>query len=209
MPNLPGDLARASLKPEHRIYTGVAGRHLPGDLARASLKHQECGHRRVRVLVSPGRSRPGLIEAWTARLRRRRRSPDLPGDLARASLKRRRRRRAGAPGRAHLPGDLARASLKPGWRSGRGLGARYLSPGRSRPGLIEAIPASSILRRAVRNLPGDLARASLKHGLQGFEQLDPVHLPGDLARASLKLSRWRSSTASDHPISRAISPGPH
>ena len=89
MPYLPGESARASLKPVADVGLGaLLERYLPGESARASLKLRIEGWGVVLLAGSPGRIGPGLIEAirvWTCDMAV---SNYLPGESARASLKR-------------------------------------------------------------------------------------------------------------------------
>ena len=87
-------------------------RHLPGESARASLKPPRTGiHRGRRGSGSPGRIGPGLIEASPPVASGRGPDPHLPGESARASLKLLQVSKH-ADGTENLPGESARASLK-------------------------------------------------------------------------------------------------
>jgi len=148
--------------------------------------------------TSPGRIRPGLIEARRELRMGARGLTDLPGGSARASLKqgflaRQVDRRVSSPGRIR-PGLIEAARSRSRWTSSSE------SPGRIRPGLIEATCRGKSGHPS-HDLPGGSARASLKHSTGSSRGRRRRYLPGGSARASLK------PHAPVDPVQVAASPG--
>ena len=135
--NLPGESARASLKPAPGCRSRPASlRYLPGESARASLKQDPPESGIIASVRSPGRIGPGLIEATATRCFARRRTAS--------------------------PGRIGPGLIEACYSTCELFHERRVSPGRIGPGLIEARHASQYPTEERWDLPGESARASLK-----------------------------------------------
>ena len=133
---------------------------------------------------SPGRIRPGLIEA--------RPPPAWP-----------------ASSEDTLPGGFARASLKR-FRAPRHRRDRACSPGRIRPGLIEAVPTTQRLAPNVTDSPGRIRPGLIEacRSRRGCTSRRP-RSPGRIRPGLIEAIARRGANIPSGILSRADSPGPH